>query len=271
MASVRPLKGEVIHEFLHLSGKEVQARWRSIRDAYVKKHRKRQHDAKSGFKVSRPYIFSDQLSFLKKFLVKCNAKTVVSPLVKEEETKVAKEEGTEEATQESTFVEASTHAGGVSKKRKISLSDVMTRLLESQHERMNEDRDDDRNFFMSLLPIVRTLNEDQKLEFRMQVMQLVRLIKSGQFMTPLIPQSPGFSNLHPIFQQNQNFQPLLNQVLASTTSTKATPVQPNNPLSSPQDLREHSPVDFSQDCSFSDPDSSDDSVFTPSDIDSDSD
>ena len=100
-----------------------------------------------------------------------------------------------------------------------------------------EEPDDDKDFLMSLIPSVKTLNADNKLLFRMQVMQLLLNLKGRQYKHPFEPQR--FSEPFPAHSLH-NSQPLNTQMiiptyshaqhnsLASTVQPTQTTVHPNH-------------------------------------------
>lgn len=165
-----------------ISGKEVQARWKNIRDAYSKDCRKHTTDTKSGSEAvkSRRYIFSEQLSFLRK--VTGNRTTTDSLSSAQETQEINGHASQNSATPQSVEGSAQT---GPTKRKKISLEERMIKFMEGNEEQEDADKD----FFMSMLPSVRTLNEDQKIEFRVQVILSLQSIKSGRYRQSVNPVS----------------------------------------------------------------------------------
>lgn len=86
------------------------------------------------------------------------------------------------------------------KRKKNNLEEKLALFLDlRQHSRneLNRDTDDeDLNFYKSTLPLVRTLNMEQKIQFRIQLMQLLQHIKLTNNAPPYF-QPPG-----PIFDIN---------------------------------------------------------------------
>ncbi|XP_064082595.1 uncharacterized protein LOC135198692 isoform X2 [Macrobrachium nipponense] len=185
--------------------REVLGRWKSIRDCYTKDYKKFANKSSQGHrtKKSRRYIFSKQLAFLRKVMKTKTSGSTASPL---QDT----DEGTESILDMSNapgkvhplpferVKRARSPAGGEAKqildKRKrvsssneivqakergknLSLEDRIRQLIEEHGEQRN---DEDKDFFMSMLPSVRRLNEDQKLEFRVQVLLALQNVRAGQ-------------------------------------------------------------------------------------------
>uniref|UniRef100_A0A0P4W354 MADF domain-containing protein n=1 Tax=Scylla olivacea TaxID=85551 RepID=A0A0P4W354_SCYOL len=149
-------------------GKELQIRWKRIRDAYVRNSRKLKDESKSGsgaVKTHR-YIFAEQLSFLRN--VGENRETT-DTFVPTHET----EDGAEDACQNLSATQQNPSAK--SKKKKSNLLEKLIKFMDGYEEK----EDDDKDFFMSMLPSVRTLNSEQKIEFRMEVLAALKNIRSG--------------------------------------------------------------------------------------------
>ncbi|KAG0711362.1 hypothetical protein GWK47_002328 [Chionoecetes opilio] len=159
-------------------GKELQARWKNIRDAFAKDCKKLKSKPKleCGARKPRCYIFADQLSFLRKVIeTKETTASLPSTIATEEvKKKVARHRA---AVQPEASLEPM--------KKKISLEEKIVRFME-HHE---EENDPDKAFFMSVLPSVRSLNEDQKIEFRLQVLTTLQNIKSGNCGHSVNPQA----------------------------------------------------------------------------------
>ncbi|XP_027226862.2 uncharacterized protein [Penaeus vannamei] len=152
-------------------GKEIQARWKSIRDSYIKDCRKVRSEAATGAPPSRRYIFFEQLSFLNKVIGrKAASGGLPSP---------PSPDATEDAPQKALNGDSSSEPS-VKKKRRQGLDPEAGCPSEDRLQCQLQQPDDDRDFFMSMLPAVRTLSEDQKLSFRIHILQTLQRIKAGQ-------------------------------------------------------------------------------------------
>ncbi|XP_045110392.1 uncharacterized protein LOC123504133 [Portunus trituberculatus] len=143
-------------------GREIQMRWRNIRDSFMKDCKKFKTEHKSGTRPVkyRRYIFADQLSFLKKVGVEKIASNVPSTRVEDKKDNAAVNEAT---------VQPKVCSKPMKKRKTISLEERMIRFLEDKEE----EKDPDYYFFKSILPSVRALQEHQKLEFRMEVLKIL--------------------------------------------------------------------------------------------------
>ncbi|KAK7007476.1 hypothetical protein SK128_007281, partial [Halocaridina rubra] len=150
--------------------KELQIRWKSIRDAYIRNCRKLKDESKTGtgaVKTQR-YVFAEQLSFLRK-VGECRGTTDTMPI------NHGTEDGAEDAYQNLSTIQPK--ASAEIKKRKRNLhEEKLMKFMDGCEEKEDEDKD----FFMSMLPSVRKLNSEQKLEFRMQLLAALQNFKSGR-------------------------------------------------------------------------------------------
>ncbi|XP_064101828.1 uncharacterized protein LOC135212388 [Macrobrachium nipponense] len=148
-------------------GKDVQSKWRNVRDSYAK-NIKKQNETKRGSGAVRPrrYIFSEQLSFLKR---------VVSSRATPDHT--SGDASSEDAPQD--------FAAAAAGQSIVSLED--SSVIQSMEVLEQQETDDDKDFLMSLLPLVKSLDADDKLHFRMQVMQVLMDFKGGQHRPTVEP------------------------------------------------------------------------------------
>ncbi|GFR69657.1 U4/U6 small nuclear ribonucleoprotein Prp3 [Elysia marginata] len=190
--------------------KELQARWKSLRDSYSK-HRKRVLTYGEEGLHCKPYIFAAKLSFLDKFMTfrdppggkdngmnsnvneeeeednddkssttldfECEEEAMIGhSSVKPEPEPSTDFNDAPESSSNSRFRPVMTPAREQQKREFWALEQMMRRIVELENR---EERDPDMAFFASLLPSLRGFNEDQKLEFRTEVLLLMRAIKAG--------------------------------------------------------------------------------------------
>lgn len=195
--------------FSRISGKELQTRWKSIRDAYVRNSKKLKDESKSGsgaVKTHR-YVFADQLSFLRKVGENRETTDTLDP-------NHVPDDGTGDENQNLSKAQPKTSAEPKKRKRNL-LEEKLIKFMDGSEEK----EDDDKDFFMSMLPSVRTLHNEQKIEFRMQVLAALQNIRSGHrghsriqdshpspFVLPTLhsqyphyPQYPSTAMTHPHF------------------------------------------------------------------------
>jgi len=188
---------------------DLISKWRSVRDNYVRSLKKQEECNKSGSgrkKIQR-YIFEEQLSFLKKNREhRPTASSIQSNLNEEDADATQLSDDMAIMADESLTDDHSNTAEKTvltpppTKKKKINLEEKLALFLDSRQQSSyepNRDTDDeDLNFYKSTLPLVKTLNMEQKMQFRIQLMQLLQRIK----LTNNTP--PYFQPPDPIFNPN---------------------------------------------------------------------
>lgn len=163
---------------------EINAKWRTIRDNYIRNLKKQAKCSKSGSatKKIRQYVFGEQLSFLKK--TKDSRSTDSSSdyaPTREDETdnfeKIERDsmncvnDGISPEIASST----SLNIESTNKRKTPNVERTSAELMENRNamKKALED-DEDIAFFYSLLPSVKSLTRDKKFTFRMQTMQLLQ-------------------------------------------------------------------------------------------------
>lgn len=159
-----------------VSGDEITTKWQNIRDAFVRSLKK-----KSGQAMQRKYVYHDQLQFLFKVVNKDEtissiSDTEIGDVEQEFEIPISPENTP-------TTSEGSSQLSLVSKKQsnRKRMAERMADPIESEIlKRLKESSvpvDEDESFFNSMVPTVRKMSDDEKLEFRMGVLQLIQKIK----------------------------------------------------------------------------------------------
>ena len=234
--------------------KEIQGRWKSIRDSYAKHMKKVQRVGANGLQ-SKSYIFAPHLTFLDKFLT-CRvaeeqADTVAggrntgrsdfqqhrgeAQAAESDAQESSEEEEEEESDNQGRVEEERKDAHKFHRKLRVNLvpvkpdpessQDLDTALdtsnshdhgqsaaedskfdlwlLEDMVRRVVKEtgveKDADMAFFTMLLPTLRNFTEDQKLEFRTEVLLTMRAIKAGASKATLVSASTSAtctSSLH---------------------------------------------------------------------------
>lgn len=163
-------------------------RWYNVRDAYVKCRKRKVFN-----KPKKPYIYSDLLSFLDPIhkLPTDNNSTIEYSddleYLAEEKINESQFEGNheDEITIDEqvigeeyldTYLDES-EATPAKRLRTDPLDENVVSILANLLEK--ED-DEDRAFFKSIIPSVKALNRDAKIEFRIQVMKLLKNLSSSQ-------------------------------------------------------------------------------------------
>ncbi|XP_005098945.1 uncharacterized protein LOC101862415 [Aplysia californica] len=163
---------------------EIKARWKSIRDTYTRSQKKIQRKSGSGATKTRKYMFADHLAFLR--MAPSSRATedsldfvsIVSRDQSPDGHKVEQvdeeHEGLASESQSPSPAPSCGSVGPQSKSRKRKLEEKMLTFIDKCDK-----PDDDREFFSSLLPAVKKLNEDQKLTFRVDVIRALQAAKAG--------------------------------------------------------------------------------------------
>lgn len=157
-------------------GKLVSEKWKHIKDAFVMSLKR-----KSGEKRKKKYIYSDHLQFLLK---------VVQKDVTESSICEDAESGSEDLLSD-TAKSTSDHQPGTSffatqKRRKQSsqydeTDKALLKALEATFQ-PSPPPNEDAAFFASITPTVNNFTEDEKLEFRMGVLTLIKNIKAQRMV-----------------------------------------------------------------------------------------
>lgn len=159
----------IIKNFL-FTDKKLNSKWRNIRDSFVRNNRK-----KDG---RRDYMYAKQLSFLYNVYSKTGSEEEWSD--SEDSNTFKKLTFISTKNDEETWQSDEEPIGNLKRKKVKHDSDaieyVNSIIPDATCSYPNED--EDRSFFESLLPAVRKFNLDQKLEFRSEVICLIKTIRN---------------------------------------------------------------------------------------------
>ncbi|CAH2062036.1 unnamed protein product, partial [Iphiclides podalirius] len=161
-------------------GVQITKKWYNIRDSYAKRKRSVK---------SKPYLYSDLLSFMDIHYIGESGSTSNT----NSEQKAAEDSNSAEDTEESLqaypeeiYIDidedecgtpaklSRTERESTAKTEEHQQDDKLIKVLESLAER---ETDEDRSFFAAVLSSVSSLSEDSKLEFRINVLQLIQTLK----------------------------------------------------------------------------------------------
>ncbi|XP_035735358.1 uncharacterized protein LOC118447479 isoform X3 [Vespa mandarinia] len=160
---------------------DIISKWRSIRDNYIRSLKKQTEICKScsGIKKMKPYIYGNQLSFLKKNKelqqTDDNSKDNIQKVIQYKEISDAEED-----------IELNIHGTSISTTSVIPTKrkrfDIERSLMDFMYANMTRkspvEEDEDLAFFYSLLSSVKTLTADQKFIFRLKIMQYLQNLKN---------------------------------------------------------------------------------------------
>ncbi|KZC14931.1 hypothetical protein WN55_07886 [Dufourea novaeangliae] len=159
---------------------EVISKWRSVRDNYIRSLRKQDENIKLGSATKKiwRYVYEDQLAFLKK----CREPRPTSSSTEMEGARVKTD--SEQSTDNELEITEANVADNEStdnfkhqprkKLKRINLNEKFVDVLESK--RWNDD-DEDMAFYRSTLPMIKTFTTDEKVQFRIKVMELIQDIR----------------------------------------------------------------------------------------------
>ncbi|RXG51670.1 hypothetical protein Avbf_07392 [Armadillidium vulgare] len=201
--------------------KEMKKKWRHIRDSYLKYINQGKHGEPASKK--KKYVYADALMFLRQTFVKKNLKNGTED---EDDADMQLQQRDEanviEATnsvmrliqQRSGAPEIGTplkksntrKSGGYTSQSKL------TEKLESSSSKSDQEDDGDKSFLLSLLPYLKKLNEEQKLDFRLYALQFFRDLRAkniqpaASFQHSIFPltQTHHFSNYHSEYQEQSD-------------------------------------------------------------------
>ncbi|VVC99622.1 uncharacterized protein LOC126969846 [Leptidea sinapis] len=151
--------------------RKLQSKWRNLRDNYVKSIKRN----------NKEYTYAKKLAFLDDVYNARKAKKRIQP--GSDNSSDDERNKTTEADTPNSDEEILSTIDNL-KRRRIERVDAVDHdgSLCRELDTENIVSDDDRAFFDSLVPILREFNIDQKLEFRSEVLKLVKYIRNTPFI-----------------------------------------------------------------------------------------
>ncbi|XP_018580147.2 uncharacterized protein LOC108917847 [Anoplophora glabripennis] len=140
-------------------GEQIHGKWQNVRDAFVKSLKKR-----SVHPTVRTYLYHEKLQFLMKVLQRDGEES--SPHLHSTSDE-AKAERTEESV--SAKVDDACNI-----RKRLRLQEDMDQEILKALRSTKTAPDEDEAFFISITPTVQKMSEEDKLEFRMGVLQLIK-------------------------------------------------------------------------------------------------
>ncbi|XP_060858140.1 uncharacterized protein LOC132935564 [Metopolophium dirhodum] len=167
-------------------------KWRNIKDNYTKSKKKNKTTSGQGSNLGRRYIYDRQLSFLLTAGAITNTQGSFDGNDEQEDTELLANQSNEEAETPPSYTQSSS-----SKKRKhdleSSLIDYLNTPIPSQIiTTPAPEPNPDRSFFDSILPSIANLTEDQKIEFRCEVLNIIKRMRAAT----LPPQNYGYPRIN---------------------------------------------------------------------------
>jgi hypothetical protein len=160
----------------------ITAKWQNIRDSFVKSLKK-----KSGQSANKKYLYHDNLLFLLKIVQKDDTQSSID---ESQDVNELPEEEAETPVDESTSGTIPKITSNPRKKARLQNS-IDREILDA----LNKPPDEDEAFFISITPAVRKMSDEDKLDFKMQVLQVIKNINNkNRYAPPSVPASPIHSN-----------------------------------------------------------------------------
>ncbi|MPD01349.1 hypothetical protein E2C01_096871 [Portunus trituberculatus] len=158
---------------MYISGKQLQRRWKSLRECFRRELKLQQGSSGDGATKKRKYIYFDQLLFLTSTLT--DRDTSFNYVAAQYEQDEEHEEGYTSSNSASADVPKRSNEQRKSKEypQKNYEEDLINILI----EKTKEDCDEDKAFLMSLLPKFRKFNDEQRFEAQMEIMKVMRRVQ----------------------------------------------------------------------------------------------
>lgn len=163
--------------FLLLAGKLLSNKWINLRDAWTRSNRNEKNTKSgAGTKYRKPYIYKEQMKFLKTI---ANPKPTHESVSKRSSTtdsdyrpnsRMDVEGISQESAQRSQNMPSSSK-----KYKKMNVKEKMCRFLDSRLAVKEEDPM--LSFFKGVLPAIRPFDDDEILEFQSGILSLIQKIK----------------------------------------------------------------------------------------------
>lgn len=170
--------------------KEIQTRWRSLKDCFRRELHLQKKEARSGSSPSKRkrYMFYDQLTFLEPTLVRRATSGKAS-----DTQESPKSEGSDSEPPQSPLPErvAQIPEPPRTKKSKSggsSLGDFESQIIgmvDSLKKRKDNEKDEDYLFVQSLLPYLKKVPEEKKIDLQIDILQLVKTYMQPPGSQPL--------------------------------------------------------------------------------------
>ncbi|CAH1365026.1 hypothetical protein MTP99_001338 [Tenebrio molitor] len=175
--------------------KEVQVKWKSLRDAYNRVKKQEKDDQMKGVvKNRKKYIFYDQLSFLETINKRTcspnaiflqdheerNDDSMDNTYFSSETSNLFKADQEMYEPNTSTVVKPLEDTVSEQRETEDRLSSILKELVKIQKEDRADDRMGNKKFLLSLLPFMEKLPDDVNLEVRLQLMSILQTYSSGE-------------------------------------------------------------------------------------------
>lgn len=211
-------------------------KWSNIRDTFIKSLK-----TKSGQAAKKKYIYSDNLQFLLKTVTPDETDSSI-PTQNDSESRPESQQSSHSHHDQSipspSTSTSSTIRRGTKRLNAVD-AEILKAIQANPAESESELIDDDRAFMISLLPSVKELNDDDRFDFRIEVMQLLRRFKNRRRLSLSSTATPSdhgdFYQLIPPQHETQQFTPQQGiQLISPQPENQQYVPQQRNQLISPQ-------------------------------------
>ncbi|XP_026744338.1 uncharacterized protein LOC113505726, partial [Trichoplusia ni] len=158
----------------------LQRKWKSLRDSFNREIGK-QNKSGSGASGRKEYIYFKQLSFLKRLK---NVRSTTDEEINENDSELKQPQELKKQEESCSLLYSSRSISSSRRramKRNIDKTEneILQQLsdnLKKKYERP-EDVDPDKDFLMSVLPDIRKIHDDFKIDFKSEMLQLIKKYK----------------------------------------------------------------------------------------------
>lgn len=154
-----------------IAGKEIQKKWKALRDAYFRSLKTQTLKSGRGASKRRPYPYQQQMSFLQ---LVANRQTSDNMVVEEEDVNALEVENDHQPEDPAPPVFKKPKSKPKKEDSESQLFDILEVAHTSNPTPESSDDDDNKLFLLSLLPKMRQLSDDASFEFRIKVMQCLQ-------------------------------------------------------------------------------------------------
>lgn len=234
---------------IFFSGTNIQKRWHNLRSCFGRELRI-QKQTKSGQESTkrRKYFYFDRLLFLLPNVEMRPSESNISPVRDQDAEEDNDADGQENVCQSEIRTP---------KRKKTEKKDTYEeQLLKIMKQKQAETSpDDDTNFALSLVPTLRSLPEDKKLQARIDIMNVLQKLKFP-VLHPSFPlqSTPSSSFHHSVFPAPQQYydqynpapvysnpSPTVHQMNLTPTAQQSSPINTTFPTTSPATSRQTTP------------------------------
>lgn len=170
-----------------LVGKSIQDKWKHLRDAFSLSLKKR-----SGDKQTKKYLYADNLQFLLKIFQKDVTESSISDHAQSPESDDETSSTISSAPGPSQAMAGSSVSRPRKRQKPVAMDETDKAIIAALEasSKPSAEIDEDMAFFTSVTPSLKNFSEDEKLDFRMGVLNLIKNIKANRNRLPVAQNVP---------------------------------------------------------------------------------